>query len=89
MNWKDGLTALFKAASLMTLFGVVLLVAIASAAPKDTPPVKRFCRSLPTAVVGYGLSMHVVRDELYLCFQQGGAQGMTEIVCTPMKECSP
>lgn len=57
--------------------------------PEGRPTPSRKCRSLPTVVVQYGIAVHVVDRELYLCFQQGGAQGMTEITCVPMRDCVP
>jgi len=75
--------AIVICASVIAVFLCVPSRSVAS--QPSTPPTK--CRSLPTGVVGYGLSLHAVDHDLYLCFQQGGAQGMTEITCTPMKDC--
>lgn len=80
--------ALLVAAVCLVVFS--FLIGSAYLTPKtfaSTPSPQKRCRSLPTVVVDYGLSLHVVDHELYLCFQQGGGQGMTEITCTPMKDC--
>jgi hypothetical protein len=45
------------------------------------------CRKLPTGVVNWGIAMQSTPDGLYLCFQQGGGQGMTEVTCVPIEEC--
>lgn len=75
---------------LLGLLIVTLMVIFPSSkVPERHPSSTKRCRSLPTVVVGYGVAVHNVGDELYLCFQQSGAQGMTEVVCTPMKDCAP
>jgi len=51
----------------------------------STPP--RRCQTIPTDVAAWGLSVQSTPAGLYFCYQQGAGQGMTEVVCTPMKEC--
>jgi hypothetical protein len=51
-------------------------------------PSPRRCQTIPTATAAWGLSVQSTPAGLYFCYQQGAGQGMTEVVCTPMGECS-
>ena len=80
----------------MMLFAVGLLAAIITAFPPSKPlvvvkpePPPRRCKSLPTVVIEFGFSVQSTPAGLYLCFQQGGEQGMTNVTCTPMGDCPP
>lgn len=84
MNWSSVAVVLLAIGGLAAIFTVLPPT---SKLPEDHPSPMTRCRSLPTEVVNAGIQIHSARDALYLCFQQGGAQGMTEVVCTPMREC--
>ncbi len=57
---------------------------------KASAPTRK-CQTIPTDVAAWGLSVQSTPSGLYFCYQQGVpfAAGMTEVVCTPMKDCKP
>lgn len=93
-NRKE-LSVTFFVVSVVVLAAIVITVP-PGALPLPKPlvvvkpePLPRRCKLIPTEVAGWGLSVQSTPAGLYLCFQQGGPQGMTNVTCTPMGDCPP
>ena len=71
----------------VVLVALVLMYWGASQPKPEPPPPPRRCQTIPTEVAAWGLSVQSTSSGLYFCYQQGAGRGMTEIVCTPMKDC--
>lgn len=75
----------------LIVFAILVAVCIVGLVVPTTAPAApmspRRCTHLPTDTVAWGISVHELGGKLYLCYQQGAAQGVTEIVCTPMGDC--
>lgn len=89
---QDTFRKIFLAIVIVVLVSLIVMLVVSI----RLSPVRKFleeplaptlCRSLPTGVVNWGIAMQTSPDGLYLCFQQGGAQGMTEVTCVPMERC--
>ncbi len=53
--------------------------------PHDDRSAPKQCRTLPTAAPGWALVSS--NNRIYLCFEQGAAQGVTEVRCVPLEDC--
>ena len=75
-------------AGMVAIVGGIALMAWGALQLKpEPPPPPRRCQTIPTEVAAWGLSVQSTPAGLYFCYQQGAGQGVTEVVCTPMKEC--